>query len=296
MALRFGAVDELPTELLIDGDVIAFTAASAAQHTITYQSGIVMPFAHKAEGEAIVDNMMIGLRTLLNSRKEQVLLSDPKENWRHDIWPSYKDNRKEAMKPLLLSHLKDYLREKYKAVHWATLEADDALGILSTSDGEGYKRIIVGKDKDFRTVPGLYHKLKDLDARGFPVISEITPWEAARFHMFQTLKGDMTDGYPGCPGLGDKRSHELVDNPVLVVNKPRPITRGPRKGELADRWESEPTNDYWAMIVSQYIKAGQGEAEALTTARLANILHADQYDRDTGAITLWTPDRIRRAM
>jgi hypothetical protein len=303
MPPRFGAIDpvtgepdELPIELLIDGDVIAFTAASAAQHTKEDRFGFIMPFAQKAEGEAIVDNMMIGVYQLLNARKRRVLLSDPKENWRKDIWPAYKSNRKEVIKPLLLDHLKAYLVEKYGAYFVPTLEADDALGILSTQDGEGFKRIIVGRDKDFKTVPGFYHRLKDLDAKGRPLIHEISKWEAMRFHIFQTLKGDMTDGYPGCPGLGDKRSQELVDTPVMLVRLERPITRGPRKGEMAPYWQAEPTNDYWAMITSHYQKAGQDEADALVTARLANILHADQYDEATGEITLWTPDRIRSAM
>jgi DNA polymerase-1 len=295
--MRFGAIDELPIELLIDGDVIAFTAASAAQHTKEDRFGFITEFANKIEGESIVDNMMIGLQQLLNGRKQQVLLSCPaEENFRLDIWPEYKAVRKELRRPLLLPHLRQYLRDNYGAVHWDNLEADDALGILSSEGSTEYKRIICGKDKDFKTVPGFYHRLKDLDARGHPVVNEITPWEAMRFHIFQTLKGDMTDGYPGCPGLGDKRSQELVDTPVLLVRGDGVITRGPRKGEQTDKWTAEPTNDYWAMIVSHYRKAGQGEAEALITARLANILHADQYNKEDGSITLWTPDRITKAM
>jgi DNA polymerase-1 len=47
------------------------------------------------------------------------------------------------------------------------------------------------------------------------------------------------------------------------------------------------------MVVSQYRKAGQSEKEALLNARVANILHNDQYDRETKEITLWTPSRIR---
>lgn len=280
--------------LLIDGDVIAFTAASAVQHTHTDSFGFVMPFANQVEGEAVVDNMMLGLELDLKATHRRVILSDPKDNWRNDVWPAYKGNRDPTMKPLLLDYLKGYLREKYQAEHWPELEADDVLGILST-EPQQYpgKRIIVARDKDMKTIPGLYHCLKNYDLNGKPVIHEITEWEATRFHLFQTLKGDMTDGYPGCPGIGDKRAEELLAEPVLLRPTEGVITRGPRKGESTTKWVSEPTRDFWAMIVSHYRKAGQGEAEALITARLANILRHDQYDRETGEITLWTPDRIR---
>ncbi|MGV1835224.1 hypothetical protein ACQZ6C_10720 [Rhizobium rhizogenes] len=282
------------TTLLIDADVIAFTAASAAQHIYEDSFGYVQPFANKAEGEAIVDNMVIGLELAFKSTHMRFILSDPKLNWRNDVWPSYKFNRKDSVRPLLLDHLKQYMRDKYLAEHWAELEADDVLGILNTEPQEyAGKRILVGRDKDFKTIPGLYHRLKDFDSKGKPVVQEITDWEATRFHMFQTLKGDMTDGYPGCPGIGDKRAEELLDNPVLLRATEGVVTRGQRKGESTVRWVSEPTKDYWGMIVSHYRKGGLGEAEALVTARLANILRHDQYDRETGEITLWTPDRLR---
>lgn len=280
--------------LLIDADVVAFTAASAVQHTYEDSFGFIMPFAHKAEGEAVVDNMILSLELDFKATHKRLILSDPKENWRRDVWPAYKANRKDGMKPLLLDHLKQYVRDKYQAEHWPELEADDVLGILNTEPQEyPGKRILVGRDKDFRTIPGLYHRLKDYDLNGKPVVHEITEWEATRFHLFQTLKGDMTDGYPGCPGIGDKRAEELLASPVLLRATEGVVTRGPRKGETTVKWVSEPTRDYWAMVVSQYRKAGQGEAEALITARLANILRDDQYDRETGEITLWTPDRIR---
>lgn len=209
------------TKLLIDGDVIAFTAASAVQKIHIDSFGFAQPFANVAEGEAVVDNMLYGLQTLLKSKDYVVILSDPKNNFRFEVFPGYKRSRVEpfagAVRPLLLTHLKQYLRDNYDAFHWDSLEADDVLGILSTEPQEEERRIICGKDKDFKTIPGLYHKLKDVTPGGKPVVLEVTPWEATRFHMWQTLKGDMTDGYPGCPGIGDKRAEELLDAPVLVV-------------------------------------------------------------------------------
>lgn len=285
--------------LLIDGDVVAFTAASAAQHIHEDGFGFVQPFANRHEGEAIADNIIIGLEQLFSATHFKVVLTDPVENWRRGIWSAYKQNRAKNFRPLLLDKLKDYLRAKYGAFHWDSLEADDVLGILSTAPGED-KRILIGKDKDYLTVPGFYHRLRDLDAKGKPVVKEVTPWEAQRYHLLQTLMGDQVDGYPGCPGIGAKRANELLDNPVLLTPQAGVKTRGVNKGESTTKWVAEPTRNLWAMVVSHYRKgmdAGPQEAEkaALVSARLAYILHHEDYDRETQSIRLWTPEKLRQA-
>lgn len=294
--------------LLIDGDVVAFTAASAVQRIHEDEFGFVQPFASRREGEAVLDNIMVGLEMDFRSTHIRVALTDPKENWRHGVFAGYKGNRKETFRPLLLDILKQYLRDKYGAVHWPSLEADDVLGIWNT-EPQQYpgKRILVGKDKDFLTVPGLYHRLKDFDLKGKPVVREVTDWEAQRFHIWQTLAGDAVDGYPGCPNIGKTRATELVDHPVRLLPSEGVITRGPNKGNSTTKWVAEPTRDLWAMVVSHYRKGMTGagnttpvpeataEAAAMVTARLAHILVHGDYDKETESITLWTPDRIRQA-
>lgn len=285
--------------LLIDGDVIAFRAAAAAQKIYEDRFGWVQPFAHRAEGEAIVDNLMFNLEVGFKSTHMRVALSDPNDNWRKGVYPAYKWNRKlgfvgDGVRPLLLDILKQYLRDKYQAFHWESLEADDVLGILNTEpqDYPG-KRILVGNDKDFKTIPGSYHRIGTLDAKGQPLVEEITEWEATRFHMMQTLMGDAVDGYAGCPGIGKTRAEEFLNKPTLLTPTHGVKTSGKNKGEATIKWVSEPTRDYWAGIVSHYKKGGQGEREALVTARLAHILRHEDYNRETQEIRLWTPDKLR---
>lgn len=291
-----------PVTLLIDGDVIAFTAASAAQRIHEDAFGFFTPFANRHEGEAILDNMMVGLEHTFNASAFRVALTDPDDNWRHGIYPAYKSNRKATQRPLLLTVLKDYLREKYGAVHWPSLEADDVLGIWNTEpqNYEG-RRILVGKDKDFLTVPGEYYRIGDLDYAKKPNVTTVTPWSAQRFHLYQTLIGDAIDGYPGCPLIGKTRAEALLDNPVRLVRGEGVITRGVNKGNSVARWTAEPTRNLWEMVVSHYRKGYQDhpdvdpEAEALVTARLAHILQHEDYNRETQSITLWTPDRIMQS-
>lgn len=297
--------DQQEVTLLIDGDVIAFIAAAAVQNTYEDDYGLVQPFALRHEGEAVVDNIMVGLQMSFKATHMKVALSDPEENFRKQIWPDYKGNRVTTIwvagnkvnlsfKPLLLSRLKDYLVTKYGAFHWPALEADDVLGILNTEPQEyPGKRILVGRDKDFRTVPGLYHHLTRFDSRSKPEVEEITEWQAQMFHITQTLMGDMTDGYPGCPGIGKKRAEDLLKSPVMLRKTSGVKTRGVNKGQSTDRWVSEPTSDLWAMVVTHFQKGGATEEDALVTARLAHILQHEDYNRETQEITLWTPDRIK---
>lgn len=290
-----------PNRLLIDGDIIAFVSAAAAQGVLIDQGGWHLPIANQVEGEIIAENMLASLCVGLDATVEQVVLSDPSDNWRWAVDISYKTNRT-GPRPLLLTHLKQYLRDRHGATHWPSLEADDVLGIMATSptvgaqedaSAGGRKRIVVGRDKDFKSIPGWHHSWKqDLDAAGRMVTRNVTRWEADRFHLVQSLAGDRVDGFPGCPGVGMERAAQIIDRPTRLVPNPGVKTRGVNKGDAVTRWMAEPTTDLWACIVSQYRKAGLGEAEALTTARLARILRHGEYNRETEEVTLWTPSMI----
>ncbi|MBK1871560.1 hypothetical protein [Taklimakanibacter albus] len=271
--------------LYVDGDVIAFVAASAVQKTYEDDFGYVWPFANIMEGQVAVDNMLFLLKRRLQSEVMWVYLSDPEANWRMHVEPTYKDNRKTSVRPMLLGRMKQYLRDRYKATHVPGLEADDCLGIAATEDPSA---IVVGRDKDFLSFPGRYHKLKDMDGNGKPIITTTTLEQANRMHMIQALAGDRIDGYYGCPGIGPERAARIIDNPVILKPEEGVITRGKNKGQKTTKWVAEPTEDVWACIVSHYRKEGLDEGVALKNARMARILrHGDLAD--DGKIKLWEP-------
>lgn len=299
------------THLLIDGDILAFSAAAAVQRSYKDDFGYIWPFASIAEGEAVVENMMWNLRQGLNASSWEVYLSDPEENWRRSVDPTYKTNRG-GPRPMLLDHLKDYLRSKHGAVHWEGLEADDTLSILMTDPatpllaarrhglempgiqhGNPLRLICVGRDKDFKTIPGYHHSIRmDIGSSGEYLVRHISKAEADRFHLMQALAGDATDGFYGCPNIGLPRAEKIIAEPKLLVPQAGVKTRGKDKGGQVTRWFEEPTNDYWACIVSHYRKAGLTEKHALITARLARLLRYGEYDN--GAVTLWTPEVLQR--
>lgn len=274
--------------LLIDGDVVAFIAAAAVQHTLDDSFGYIWPFANKAEGEAAVENILYGTMQRLKADGFEVYLSH-EGNWRKLYDPLYKANRKDLARPLLLSHLRDYLREKHDAEAWNGLEADDVVSIIATSTRREEEELVVcGRDKDFGCIPGKYHDI----SKGDDVVIETTLEEANLFHLVQTLAGDRVDNYGGCPGVGMERAKRMLAEPHTLVPTKGIVTRGPRKGEETTRWIAKPTEDLWACVVSQYLKAGLDEEDALRNARLAYILRAEDYDQKTGRITLWEPSKL----
>lgn len=290
-----------PVHLLIDGDVIAFRAASAVQHNVLdFETGIAAPQALLSEGQTAVYNTMQRLLLdvvpkahELGALTYQVFLSCPTAaNWRFDVSSTYKSNRVDSVRPLLLDALKDYLRDEFGAITLPRLEADDAIGIAMTAPNpEGIDRIAIGRDKDFMTIPGRHYQFGNETDRGKPIIHEQTTEAADMWHLVQALAGDRIDGYPGCPGMGVARAKVALLEPHTFTGTEGKVTRGPRKGAKTIRWEATPTKFLWDCIVSHYEKAGLTAMHALDTARLARILRFGEYDPVTHEVRLWTPPK-----
>lgn len=280
--------------LVIDGDTIAFIAAAAVQTNFEDEHGMVSPRASIREGEVVVDNLLcaVGVR-LDEDERWAICLSDPSgDNWRKDVDPQYKANRVNQAKPLILGAMKQYLRDRYRAEHKARLEADDMVGIALTAvldlDGDEDRRpLAIGRDKDFRTIPGWHLTVGEKEHR------YISVEEADAFFLAQVLAGDRVDGFDGCPGIGMTRAERIIAKPFRLVPQKGVITRGKNKGQETTKWFEEPTEDIWECITTHYEKAGLQEADALRTARLARILRYGEYDFETAEVRLWEPHMIQ---
>lgn len=281
--------------LLIDGDVFAYIAASAAQRDVTYPDGFVVRWANIQEGEAILDRMMLQIQSDFSTNVRLVFLTETdtdNPNWRHALFPEYKGNRAATERPQLLPALRAHMRDRWSAISEPGLEADDLLGIYATGPSRLFNgAIIVTKDKDLRCVPGRLHIMGRRDAAGRPHVETVTETQARLWHMTQALAGDRVDNFAGCPGIGMTSAKRILEKPVVLHPKDGTVTRGPRKGDHTTIWMSQPTTDLWACVVSHYLKAGLSEDDALTTARVSHILRYEDYDRDTKKVRLWEPYR-----
>lgn len=243
---------------LIDADILAYQAAASCETPIRWDDDLWTLHAFEDEAEASFDNMM---NTIIKATEadDYILAFSDSENWRKAVLPTYKANRSEVRKPMLLKHLRQYAKDNYSCFIRPTLEGDDVLGILATSAKpvKGDK-IVCSIDKDFKTIPGRHYNFRS------QTFFEITQEEADYWHLTQTLTGDATDGYSGCPGIGAVTAQKLL---------------------------TQDTS--WATVVKAYEKAGLCEEEALVQARVARICRAEDYDFKKKKVKLWNPQTTK---
>lgn len=254
-------------QLLIDADLIVmrFACRHETKWDFPKESDNDPEFVTQELEEAKVscDEFVDGLR--FKTGADTVLLCfTGKENWRKQLFPTYKHNRKGKWVPALRGILEDYMMSRWPHMRVAQLEADDLLGILQTEKNNAKEEdtVIASIDKDMLQIPGWHYNWNDSNGLVFVSVAE-----GEYLHMYQTLIGDATDGYAGCPKIGPKKALDILPENVL----------------------DDPL-DVWSRIVTAYEQAGQTEAEALANARMARILRAGEYEHQPNRrVKLWLP-------
>jgi 5'-3' exonuclease len=270
---------------LIDGDSFIYEATSANEYEAQWDHWLWSLWCDFELACAHFDRRIAEIKEAAEADAVVIALTDT-TNWRKAIMPTYKHNRLKVRKPICYQPLREYCSEKYPTFMRPGLEGDDVLGILATGNFPQYgERIIVSIDKDLQTVPGRHMRLDDEEHS----LRLITVEEADRFHLLQTLAGDPTDGYSGCPGIGMKTAQELLDTGLVLVPRPKTISRGPRKGVIETEWVAEAEGTPWEIVVSAYQSKGLGEEAALLNARVARICRASDYDFTKKEVKLWVP-------
>jgi DNA polymerase-1 len=255
---------------LIDADILAYQAATASEQPIRWDDDLWTLHAFESEAEAKFDAMIDNLIEKVDAKNVILAFSDSK-NWRKEILPTYKHNRSDVRKPILLKHLREYAKEKYNCYQREGLEGDDCLGILATMKSKvpDSQFIVCSIDKDFKTIPGHHYNF------GRDELFAITEHEADKWHMYQTLTGDSTDGYGGCPGVGPKTAEKILQ---AAIDEGTPWANRDQLNAIL-----------WAHVVKAYEKAGLSAEEALVQARVARICRASDYDFANKQVKLWEP-------
>ena len=105
-----------------------------------------------------------------------------------------------------------------------------------------------------RQIPSTLWDMKD-------DVVEITKDDGDRWHLIQSLSGDPTDGYSGCPGIGVKKAAAIIEKKDF-------------------KWES---------VCQTFRDRGLSDDDALLNARLAKILQYRDYAFNTEQPILWNP-------
>lgn len=255
--------------LLLDADLLAYRASAANQRSYDWNGdGNKSVAADEEAARRYAEDKIVSIANKLKADEILICLSDDFTSFRKDrVDPSYKEIRANVDRPVHLYDIKDWMAETYETVRWTAVEADDVMGVLATDPGRTDERIIVSADKDMMTVPGKLHRPAVHNTQTGKLIRkamtiDITPMEAIRFHFWQTIVGDQTDGIPGARGVGPKSDYATD---VL----------------LADSEE-----EAWDIVLQAFAQRG-GEKEAVKQARLTRILQHSDWDGRSPI--LWRP-------
>ena len=274
--------------LLIDADIVAYQACVIGQHNGSWSDDEFMVYGFLDKRRAMdfcIDYIERSKKA--TGAEEVVLCLTGSNNFRYDVDASYKDNRVGTLRPIGLGELKQWMIDEYGAIKEDNLEADDLMGILATDPTyrPDCKKCIVSEDKDLKTIPNawLFNPAKDQKAR------LVSQEEADTFWMCQTLAGDPTDGYAGCPTIGMGTAEAIVKEPYKMVAYQHTFKSGPRKDTSETRYKKQPVGNLWEAIVAHFEHNGLSEKEAILNAQMARILRHGDYNFETKEVKLWTP-------
>lgn len=263
--------------LLIDGDEFLFRACAAVEKEVKFnvilgevdwnEPPIHVLGSNPVEARGVLDEMLDRVFERFETR-EHLLCFSTGPNFRYGVDPTYKNNRANSRKPLCYVELREQVEADFKCKAFPGLEADDVMGVIATTPTVYKMRqpIIISQDKDMQTIPTSVWRQGEL--------VNISEDQADYYHMFQTLVGDTSDGYKGCPGVGKVKAEKLLS----------PSDDDTIGGGTYRFW-------LWDQVKAAYEKAGLTEQDALTQARLARILRYSDWDNEKKEPILWSPVR-----
>ena len=243
-------------KLLIDTELFLFRAAAASEYEAEWAPDEWTYLCRHGDAKATFQGTVGELMDMAPDH-QPVMVFGGRASFRYAIYPAYKSNRKGMRRPAGYRALTEWVKGTAKGRGWEVLslpevEGDDALGLASD-----FGDIIASDDKDMLTIPGTLIRNGE--------ILEITGDQADRNFFQQTLTGDTSDGYPGCPGIGAVKAERLLDR-----------CRTPA--------------EMWGACLQAFRKAEKSEAFALQMARCARILRRGEYDYKAQAPMLWSPE------
>ena len=206
----------------VEGGLAGKSVYIVDSHSLIYQVFHAMPEMTGPSGQPVgaVQGFMRDLVDLIENRKADFLIcafDHPGENFRHEIFPGYKQHREEMPADLQLQI--PVIHRFLEALNIPLLsipgyEADDVLATMGrlVAEAGGMAYLVTG-DKDARQL--ISERVKVYSIRKNEVFDEVAlkaTWGIRPDQVidFQTLVGDSVDGIPGVPQIGPKTAQELL--------------------------------------------------------------------------------------
>jgi len=235
---------------LIDADYYLYRAACGSEYEAELVPDVWTYLCRITDAKDAFNGEMDRFQAIAPDHELTVILGD-RTNFRYAVYPQYKSNRRAYRRPAGYQALRDWAASAWPTITLANVEGDDVLGLMA-EEGD----VIVSRDKDLRTIPGVH-----LDGQG---LVDVSQWQADVNFYTQVLTGDTSDGYPGCKGVGPVAAAKLLAGCTTV-------------------------EELWLATVAAYAKAGLSQDFAIQMARCARILRPGEYDHKRLRPVLWNP-------
>lgn len=182
------------SKILIDGDIIAYRAGFSTDDLKAYDA--------ESKVDKLIDRVLEDTEFLST---DYHLYLTGKGNFRFDIANTveYKGNRKHAIKPIHLKHIREYIIKKYEATVSEGEEADDLIAIEATK--VGMTAVVASIDKDMLQLP-CYHY--NITRRELSAVGEFT---GLKYFYSQILTGDKSDNIKGLHRCGPIKANKILD-------------------------------------------------------------------------------------
>ena len=201
---------------------------------------------------------------------EMVICADSSRNWRREIFPQYKANRKAKRKDDhtnwqhlfdCLNTIRDEIRDNfpYKVIHIDTAEADDIIGVLVKKYTEE-PILILSSDKDFIQLQK-FDKVKQWS----PLQKKFVVGDPVESLYDKTIRGDTGDGVPNI----------LSSDDTLITEGKRqtPVTK--KKMEL---WRGKKPEEFCNEAMLRNYHRNKTMVDLRETPESIRINIVNQYD------------------
>lgn len=195
------------------------------------------------------------------------LTASGRGNFRFELFPEYKANRKDARRPFYYNEIREFCVNRWNAEIVKGQEADDSCSIKQCQlnnlgfDKDIRNSIVWSVDKDFNNIPGWHGNYTTGD------IYYVEEIEALRTFYLQILTGDTSDGIPR-------------------------IQRGWRKQVCEEKIKSSETEEEIYEIVYNEMYKVLGASEQEVTEELINRARLVWLRREPEQ--LWTPPWLKK--
>src|SRR3990167_600828 len=177
---------------------------------LVYRVGFATQKNRFSEAQRQVDNWIEKILEEFDTTHFHLYLSDSEGNFRKEIDPNYKANRK-VEKPRHYEAIINYMLDEWDAeVAWGQ-EADDAMGIMQirylheqNPNWREDKTVICTVDKDLNQVAGKHYNF--ITGQHY----DITYEQGLYFFYHQLLTGDPVDNIIGLKGIGKLKAAKML--------------------------------------------------------------------------------------